>query len=109
LNAEINKVVNTPEVKEAWAKQGAVPMAMTLEQFDKFLREDIVKWAKVVKLSAPKWTDDEEDGCVSLCSHHEFFVGAVAAQACPEKNLLYWQAFPAGASPISRRATSSWC
>ena len=22
--------------------------------------------------------------------------GAVAAQACPEKNLLYWQAFPAG-------------
>jgi len=54
LNAEINKVVNAPEVKEAWAKQGAVPMAMTLEQFDKFLREDIVKWAKVVKLSGAK-------------------------------------------------------
>jgi len=54
LNVEINKVVNAPEVKEAWAKQGAVPMAMTLEQFDKFLREDIVKWAKVVKLSGAK-------------------------------------------------------
>ncbi len=54
LNAEINKVVNAPEVKEAWAKQGAAPMAMTLEQFDKFLREDIVKWAKVVKLSGAK-------------------------------------------------------
>ena len=54
LNAEINKVVNAPQVKEAWAKQGAVPMAMTLEQFDKFLREDIVKWAKVVKLSGAK-------------------------------------------------------
>ena len=54
LNAEINKVVNAPEMKEAWAKQGAVPMAMTLEQFDKFLREDIVKWAKVVKLSGAK-------------------------------------------------------
>jgi len=26
LNVEINKVVNAPEVKEAWAKQGAVPM-----------------------------------------------------------------------------------
>jgi tripartite-type tricarboxylate transporter receptor subunit TctC len=54
LNVEINKVVNAPEVKEAWAKQGAMPMAMTLEQFDKFLREDIVKWAKVVKLSGAK-------------------------------------------------------
>ena len=54
LNVEINKVVNAPEVKEAWAKQGAVPMAMTLEQFDRFLREDIVKWAKVVKLSGAK-------------------------------------------------------
>jgi tripartite-type tricarboxylate transporter receptor subunit TctC len=54
LNAEINKVVNAPEVKEAWARQGAVPLAMTLEQFDKFLREDIVKWAKVVKLSGAK-------------------------------------------------------
>jgi len=54
LNAEISKVVNAPEVKEAWARQGAVPMAMTLEQFDRFLREDIVKWAKVVKLSGAK-------------------------------------------------------
>jgi tripartite-type tricarboxylate transporter receptor subunit TctC len=54
LSAETNKIVNSPEVKEAWAKQGAVPMAMTVEQFDKFLREDIVKWAKVVKLSGAK-------------------------------------------------------
>ena len=54
LNAEINRVVNAPEMTEAWARQGAVPMAMTLEQFDKFLREDIVKWAKVVKLSGAK-------------------------------------------------------
>ena len=54
LNVEVNKVVNAPEVKEAWAKQGAAPMAMTLEQFDRFLREDIVKWANVVKLSGAK-------------------------------------------------------
>ena len=54
LNVEINKVVNAPEVKAAWAKQGAVPMGMTPEQFDRFLREDIVKWAKVVKLSGAK-------------------------------------------------------
>ena len=54
LNVEINKVVSAPEVKQAWAKQGAVPMGMAIEQFDKFLREDIVKWAKVVKLSGAK-------------------------------------------------------
>ena len=54
LNAEINKVVNAPEVKEAWTKQGAQPMGMTLDQFDKFLREEIVKWANVVKLSGAK-------------------------------------------------------
>jgi tripartite-type tricarboxylate transporter receptor subunit TctC len=54
LNAEVNKVINAPEVKEAWAKQGAIPMGMGLEQFDKFLREEIVKWAKVVKVSGAK-------------------------------------------------------
>jgi len=54
LNAEVNKVINSPEVKEAWAKQGAVPMGMSLEQFDKVLREEIVKWAHVVKVSGAK-------------------------------------------------------
>jgi tripartite-type tricarboxylate transporter receptor subunit TctC len=54
LNAEVNKVINAPEVKEAWAKQGAIPMGMGLDQFDKFLREEIVKWARVVKVSGAK-------------------------------------------------------
>jgi tripartite-type tricarboxylate transporter receptor subunit TctC len=54
LNAEINKIINAPEVKEAWNKQGAIPMGMSVEQFDKFLREEIVKWAKVVKASGAK-------------------------------------------------------
>jgi tripartite-type tricarboxylate transporter receptor subunit TctC len=54
LNAEVNKVINAADVKETWSKQGAVPMGMTIDQFDKFLREDIVKWAKVVKLSGAK-------------------------------------------------------
>jgi tripartite-type tricarboxylate transporter receptor subunit TctC len=54
LSAEVNKIVNAPEVKETWAKQGAQPMAMSVEQFDKFLRADIVKWEKIVKLSGAK-------------------------------------------------------
>jgi tripartite-type tricarboxylate transporter receptor subunit TctC len=54
LNAEVNKVINAPEVKEAWEKQGAIPMGMGIDQFDKFLREEIVKWAKVVEVSGAK-------------------------------------------------------
>jgi tripartite-type tricarboxylate transporter receptor subunit TctC len=54
LNAEVAKIVSAPEVKEAWAKQGAVPMAMPIDQFDRFMREDIVKWAKIVRISGAK-------------------------------------------------------
>jgi tripartite-type tricarboxylate transporter receptor subunit TctC len=49
LSSEVNKIVNSPEVKEAWAKQGAAPMGMSVDDFDKFLRGDIQKWAKLVK------------------------------------------------------------
>jgi len=49
LSAEVNKVVNSAEVKEAWAKQGAAPMGMSVDQFGKFLGEDIQKWSKLVK------------------------------------------------------------
>jgi tripartite-type tricarboxylate transporter receptor subunit TctC len=54
LNAEIGKIVASPEVKADWAKQGAVPMTMTPAEFDKYLRDDIEKWAKVVKVSGAK-------------------------------------------------------
>jgi len=54
LNVEIAKVLNAADVKESWGKQGAMPMTMTLEQFDKFLREDITKWAGVVKATGMK-------------------------------------------------------
>ena len=54
LNAEVNKIINSAEVKETWAKQGAFPMGMSLGQFDKFLREEIVKWAKAVQASGAK-------------------------------------------------------
>ena len=54
LNAEVNKVINAPEVKETWGKQGAMPMGMSVEQFDKFLRAEIVKWAGVVKATGMK-------------------------------------------------------
>jgi tripartite-type tricarboxylate transporter receptor subunit TctC len=54
LNAEVVKIMNRPDVKEMWAKQGAVPMPMTPAEFDKYLRADIEKWAHVVKVSGAK-------------------------------------------------------
>jgi tripartite-type tricarboxylate transporter receptor subunit TctC len=49
LNAEVIKVINAPDVKENWGKQGAVPMGMPVDEFGKFLREDVQKWSKLVK------------------------------------------------------------
>jgi tripartite-type tricarboxylate transporter receptor subunit TctC len=51
LNKSINEVIEKPEVKANWLKQGAVPMEMTPDQFDAFLKKDIEKWAAVVKTS----------------------------------------------------------
>jgi tripartite-type tricarboxylate transporter receptor subunit TctC len=54
LNAEINKVLAKPEVKDAWAKQGAVPMNMSPAAFDTYLKADIEKWAKVIQTAGLK-------------------------------------------------------
>ena len=54
LNAEIRKIVNGAEVKEAWAKQGAAPMNMSTDEFGHYLRDDVTKWAQVVKISGAK-------------------------------------------------------
>jgi tripartite-type tricarboxylate transporter receptor subunit TctC len=54
LNAEITKVVNRPDVKAVWAKQGAVPLTMSVADYEKYLYADIAKWAKVVKISGAR-------------------------------------------------------
>jgi tripartite-type tricarboxylate transporter receptor subunit TctC len=48
LNAEIRKIMARPEIRDAWGRQGAVPMTMTPPEFEKYLGGDIAKWAKVV-------------------------------------------------------------
>src|SRR5947207_2421646 len=48
INAAVNAAVRRPDIVKLWTDQGAVPMAMTPDEFDKFLRGDIVKWAEVV-------------------------------------------------------------
>ena len=54
VNAEVNKIIRSEETRAAWLKQGTFAMGMSIDEFDKFLREEIVKWAKVVKVSGAK-------------------------------------------------------
>jgi tripartite-type tricarboxylate transporter receptor subunit TctC len=49
LNAAVNDAVKRPDIVKLWKDQGAMPISMSPEEFDKFLRADIVKWADVVK------------------------------------------------------------
>jgi tripartite-type tricarboxylate transporter receptor subunit TctC len=49
LNDAVTKIARDPDIKQSWAKQGATPMAMTPAQFDKYLQDDIAKWARVIK------------------------------------------------------------
>ncbi len=49
LNAAVSKIASQPDVKQLWNKQGAAPMVMTPEVFDKYMRDDIAKWARVIK------------------------------------------------------------
>jgi tripartite-type tricarboxylate transporter receptor subunit TctC len=41
--------VKRPDIVQLWSGQGALQMSMSPEEFDKFLRADIAKWAEVVK------------------------------------------------------------
>ena len=49
LNAAVSKIASQQDVKQLWNKQGAVPMVMTPSAFDKYLQDDIAKWARVIK------------------------------------------------------------
>jgi tripartite-type tricarboxylate transporter receptor subunit TctC len=49
LNEAVSKIVAQPEVQQAWAKQGAVPLVMNAQAFDKYIQDDIQKWAKVIQ------------------------------------------------------------
>jgi len=54
LNAEVAKIVNQPEVQKEWAAQGATGMTQSIEEFDRYLRGDIDKWAQIVRKAGIK-------------------------------------------------------
>jgi len=49
LNAVLVKALQSPDVKQRLAEQGAAPVGNTPEQFAATIQRDLAKWAKVVK------------------------------------------------------------
>lgn len=54
LNAEINKLLATEEMKAAIHAQGAEPEAMSAAQLNTFLKADYTKWKGIVEASGAK-------------------------------------------------------
>ena len=54
LNSEVAKIVQRADVRDEWAKQGAVPMLKNPDDFAKYMSDDIAKWARIVKISGAK-------------------------------------------------------
>lgn len=49
LNSEINRIVQSPSMRERFAGVGAEPMHGTPRQWAAYVRDEVSKWAKVIK------------------------------------------------------------
>lgn len=54
LNTEIVRIVGAADVKERYSKLGAEPLSATSEQTEAFIRNEIEKWAKIVKIAGAR-------------------------------------------------------
>lgn len=54
LNTDITAVLKSADIEKRLATLGAEPAPLSPEDFEKFVREEITKWAKVVKESGAK-------------------------------------------------------
>ena len=53
-NAEVTRILNTPEMQAFFAQQGAEPAPTTPEQFTALIQGEIPKYAKIIKASGAK-------------------------------------------------------
>jgi len=54
LHAELARVLALPEIKERFLVDGIDPIGDTPEHFATYIRDEIVKWAKVAKAAGIK-------------------------------------------------------
>jgi tripartite-type tricarboxylate transporter receptor subunit TctC len=49
LNEAVGRITSQPEVQQGWTRQGATAMVMSPQAFDKYLHDDIQKWARLIR------------------------------------------------------------
>jgi len=54
LNMAITRITSQSEVRQQWQRQGATPMVMSPAEFERYVREDIAKWAGVIRSAGIK-------------------------------------------------------
>ena len=54
LNAEVNRALRTPEVRERLASEGGEPLGGSPEQFASFLKAEHAKWGRIVRESGAR-------------------------------------------------------
>ena len=51
LNADVLKVIRSPELVEKLKAEGSDPVGSSVEEYTRFLRDEIAKWSKVIKFA----------------------------------------------------------
>jgi tripartite-type tricarboxylate transporter receptor subunit TctC len=54
LSAAVAKAAGSPDTRKRLLEQGADPVGNTPEEFDRQLREEVARWAEVVKVSGAR-------------------------------------------------------
>lgn len=54
LNAEVNRILGTKEMRDSFVAQGVEPMALSTDEFGAFMKAEVAKWTQAVKDSGAK-------------------------------------------------------
>ena len=54
LNAEIGRITGNADVRKTWAAQGTTAMTLGVDDFTRYLNDDIAKWARIVRSAGLK-------------------------------------------------------
>jgi tripartite-type tricarboxylate transporter receptor subunit TctC len=54
INADVIKIISAPELRERLKAEGSDTVGTTADEYSAFLRDEIAKWAKVIKFAGVK-------------------------------------------------------